>query len=103
MRGFACARFRAIFGGALVLAVLGMTRPVLAQTDVTTGRISGTVKDADGGALTYTVTGAPAGVVLLSSGFLYWVTPVKGSYAMTVTVHDNKGATAAAVIKLIFS
>jgi subtilase family serine protease len=62
-----------------------------------------TGKDADGGALTYTVTGAPAGVVLLSSGFLYWVTPVKGSYAMTVTVHDNKGATASAAVKLVVS
>ena len=60
-------------------------------------------QDADGGTLTYTVTGAPTGVVLLSSGFLYWVTPVKGSYAMTVTVHDNKGATGSAAIKLIVS
>ena len=59
--------------------------------------------DTDGGTLTYTAIGAPTGVVLLSSGFLYWVTPVKGSYAMTVTVHDSKGTTGSAVVKLIVS
>jgi subtilase family serine protease len=57
-------------------------------------------KDVDGGALTYTATGAPAGMYLLSNGYVYWPTPVKGSYAITVTVHDAKGATGSAVIKL---
>ena len=60
-------------------------------------------KDVDGGSLTYTVTGAPAGFNMLASGFAYWVTTVKGTYALNVTVHDNKGATGTAVIKLIVS
>jgi hypothetical protein len=60
-----------------------------------------TGQDVDGGSLTYTATGAPAGLNLLSSGFTYWVAPVKGSYTMTVTVHDSKGATGSAVIKLV--
>ena len=57
-------------------------------------------KDVDGGVLTYTKSGGPSGLTLTSSGVLYWVTPVKGTYAVTVTVHDNKGATGSAVITL---
>jgi hypothetical protein len=56
--------------------------------------------DVDGGALTYTVSGAPAGMNVMSSGFVSWAAPAKGSYAMTVTVHDNKGATGSAVMHL---
>jgi len=59
--------------------------------------------DADGGSLTYTFTGAPAGMNLSASGFLYWVAPVKGSYTMTVTVHDNKGATGSAAVKVVIA
>lgn len=60
-------------------------------------------KDVDGGSLTYTVTGAPAGLTLMASGFTYWVKPVKGTYALTVTVHDSLGATGTAVMTLVVS
>ena len=60
-------------------------------------------QDVDGGALTYTLAGAPTGMKLLTSGFLYWTAPVKGSYSMTVTVHDSAGATGTATIKLVVS
>ena len=60
-------------------------------------------KATDGGSLTYTVTGAPSGLSLLASGLTFWVTPVKGTYAMTVTVHDSKGGTGSAVITLVVS
>jgi subtilase family serine protease len=59
--------------------------------------------DADGDSLSYTFTGVPVGMKLMASGFLYWVTPVKGSYAFTVTVRDSKGAAAAVAMKLIVS
>ncbi|MFL6700487.1 MAG: putative Ig domain-containing protein, partial [Vitreoscilla sp.] len=57
-------------------------------------------KDVDGGVLSYTKSGGPSGLTLTSSGVLYWVSPVKGTYSVTVTVHDNKGATGSAVITL---
>jgi len=60
-------------------------------------------KDVDGGTLTYTASGAPTGFVVSTSGFAYWVKPVAGTYHVTVTVHDNKGATGSAVITLVVS
>jgi len=60
-------------------------------------------KAPDGGSLTYTVAGAPSGLSMLASGLMYWVAPVKGTYAVTVTVHDSKGTTGTAVITLSVS
>jgi len=48
-------------------------------------------KDADGDAMTYTMTGAPSGMTLSSSGTLAWAKAVKGNYALKVTVKDSKG------------
>jgi hypothetical protein len=36
----------------------------------------------------------------MSSGFVSWGVAVRGSYTMTVTVRDNKGATGSAVMHL---
>ena len=60
-------------------------------------------KDVDGGSLTYTKSGGPSGLTLTSAGVLYWVGPVKGTYSVTVTVHDSKGATGSGVITLVVS
>ena len=60
-------------------------------------------KSNDGGTLSYTVSGAPSGLSMLASGFTSWVAPVKGTYAMTVTVHDSKGTTGTAQITLVVS
>ena len=54
MTGTPSVRGRAFFGLALSLALaagLATAPALLAQTDVTTSRISGTVRDTDGGAL----------------------------------------------------
>ena len=59
--------------------------------------------DVDGGTLSYTVTGVPAGMQVTPSGFVYWAKPVKGSYTLTATVRDNKGAVASAAIVLTVS
>src|ERR1700730_14112652 len=54
MTGTPSVRGRAFFGLALSMALaaaLATAPSLLAQTDVTTSRISGTVRDTDGGAL----------------------------------------------------
>ena len=40
--------------------------------------------------VTYTLTGAPSGMTISSSGALAWPHPVLGSYAVTVTARDGK-------------
>ncbi|HEX7687410.1 MAG TPA: S53 family peptidase [Burkholderiaceae bacterium] len=59
-------------------------------------------RDADGDALTYTISGAPAGVSLSSSGMLTWSSPsTKGRFGTTVTVRDSHGASSTGVIILL--
>jgi subtilase family serine protease len=64
-------------------------------------RLSG--QDVDGGTLTYTMTGAPSGAMLLPAGILTWSSPVKGTYSIRVTVRDAQGATGTGVITLTIS
>jgi hypothetical protein len=40
-------------------------------------------------ALTFSLTGAPIGMVISSAGILSWPTPILGSYAVTVTVKNT--------------
>ncbi len=89
-------------------AVSGNHAPTLASTSLsekagTTFSVMLSGKDVDGGALTYTKSGGPAGLTLTASGVLYWVGPVKGTYSVPVTVHDNKGAAGSGVITLVVS
>jgi len=56
-------------------------------------------KDADGDALTYSMSGAPAGLSL-ASGMLSGSVTAKGTYHVTVTARDSHGATGSAVITL---
>lgn len=60
-------------------------------------------KDADGDAMTYTLSGAPTGVKLTASGMLYWVGAVKGTYKFNVVAKDAKGATGTGVMTLVVS
>lgn len=69
----------------------------------TASAFSGNVgaSDPDGDALKYTMTGAPAGLTInASTGALAWAQPVKGSYALKVTVADPYGLSATATITL---
>lgn len=40
--------------------------------------------------VSYTLTGAPAGMSISSAGLVSWATPLAGSYAVTVTAKDSK-------------
>jgi subtilase family serine protease len=42
--------------------------------------------------VTYTLSGAPAGMAIASTGVVSWATPVLGTYAVTVTAKDSKTA-----------
>jgi hypothetical protein len=42
--------------------------------------------------VSYTVSGAPAGMTMASTGVVSWATPVLGSYKVTVTAKDSKTA-----------
>jgi Putative Ig domain len=61
-------------------------------------RITG--KDADGDALTYSMSGAPAGLTL-AAGMLSGTVSTKGTYHVTVTARDTHGATGSAVLTLV--
>lgn len=98
MRGTKSARSRVwtILGLTAVLA-LGLVPAAVAQTDVTTGRISGTVKDADGSALPgVTVeaknqgTGLVATAVTRTDGFYQVINLPTGMYSMTATLSGFK-------------
>jgi len=76
-------------------ATLGNSAPV-----VTPAAISGTVGSALSftvaatapNALTYSLTGAPSGMAISSSGVVSWASPVLGHYAVTVSAKDSKTA-----------
>jgi hypothetical protein len=70
--------------------------PVLAggsYTGNTTAAFSASVSATDpiGSALSYSMTGAPSGLTISSTGALSWPKPVKGSYVLTVTAKDSAG------------
>ena len=56
--------------------------------------------DADGNALTYSMSGAPSGIAL-ANGMISGTTATKGTYHVTVTARDTHGATGSAVITLV--
>jgi subtilase family serine protease len=50
--------------------------------------LSFTVSVADANPLTYTLSGAPSGMSIASSGAVTWPAPVAGTYSVTVTARD---------------
>ncbi len=81
MRGILSARGRAFFGLALVVA-LGFVSPAGAQTDVTTARVNGIVRDADGGPL----PGASVEAKNLETGFVARATSQSGGQYQLVNL-----------------
>jgi hypothetical protein len=98
MRGTVYARLRASLGFAIV-AALAFAPVLKAQTDVTTSRISGTVKDMDGSALPgVTVegknqgTGLSVSAVTRADGFYQLINLPTGLYTLTATISGFKTA-----------
>ena len=57
--------------------------------------------DADGDALSYTMSGAPRGLAISGNGVLSWPATVRGRYVLRVVVRDAQGlASAPATITL---
>ncbi len=52
--------------------------------------LSFTVASTAPNPVTYTLTGAPAGMTINSAGVVSWANPVVGSFSVTVTVKDTK-------------
>ena len=49
-----------------------------------------TVSVSDMNPTTYSLSGAPSGMTINAAGVVYWVNPVVGTYAVTVSVKDSK-------------
>ena len=89
---------RAVFVLVAVLA-LAFATSAFAQTDVTTSRISGTAKDAEGGALPGVSvegknqdTGLTANATTNSQGFYQLLNLPTGSYTVTATLSGFRNA-----------
>lgn len=84
---------------SLLSTLSGATVAVAAPT-VTPASISGTVGTALSftvsatapNPITYTLTGAPAGMAINTNGEVTWATPIAGTYAVTVIAKDSKTA-----------
>lgn len=61
------------------------------------------IATAQTGALTYTLQGAPRGLVIGPKGGLSWPSPVAGTYEITVTARNALGVTASGVYTLVVS
>src|SRR5207247_1817215 len=97
------ARWRSCFLWVAVLA-LALASPAAAQTDVTTGRMTGTVRDADGGALHGATveaknddTGYSARATTRADGFYQIVNLPVGTYTLSASLAGFKTATRPAV------
>ncbi|HTD03991.1 MAG TPA: S53 family peptidase [Undibacterium sp.] len=74
-------------------AALAATPPVVTSASIS-GQVgtalSFTVSVTAPDPVTYTLSGAPAGMTIGSTGAVNWATPVAGSYAVTVSAKDSK-------------
>ncbi|MFZ6657416.1 putative Ig domain-containing protein [Undibacterium sp. TJN19] len=52
--------------------------------------LSFTVSASSSNALSYSLSGAPPGMIISSAGIVNWAAPVSGTYAVTVTATDSK-------------
>ena len=77
-----------LLSGATSVAVAPVVTPATIN-GLTTTPLSFTVSVAASNAVTYSLTGAPSGMTINSSGAVTWATPAAGNYAVTVNAKDN--------------
>ncbi|WP_295994427.1 S53 family peptidase [Rugamonas sp.] len=79
--------------GVYTIVIAPLSAPVLTAQTVS-GRagvaLSFSVSVVDSNPVTYTLSGAPAGMTISGAGVVGWANPVAGSYAVTVVAKDGK-------------
>jgi subtilase family serine protease len=92
-------------GGAAPLAAVNQGPTLAAATVSETAGVSFSVhlagSDPDGDAFTYSMSGAPAGLTLTSTGILSWTNPVRGTYRLVVTLRDSHSKLGYGAITLV--
>jgi len=79
--------------GTYTVIIAAPTAPVVASASIS-GKVgtalSYSVVVTDTNPITYSITGAPSGMVISSTGTVTWTKPVAGTSAVTVTAKDTK-------------
>ncbi|WP_019990668.1 putative Ig domain-containing protein [Rudanella lutea] len=76
------------------LVGLGIASPQSGTVGIPfTSTVSGAFSDPDGGTLTFTAMGLPAGLSISSGGVISGTPTVSGSFNVTVTANDGQGGT----------
>jgi subtilase family serine protease len=75
------------------VSIVAPSAPVVTASAIsgTVGKaLSFTVNAKDANPLTYSLTGAPSGMTIASTGLVSWSNPTSGSFSVTVTAKDAK-------------
>jgi hypothetical protein len=81
--------------GTYTITIAAAQAPVVGTTTISgqVGKaLSFTATATAANPVTYTLTGAPAGMVISTAGVVSWPLPMAGTYAVTVTAKDSKTA-----------
>jgi subtilase family serine protease len=81
-------------GSGLYTVVIAAQTPPMVLASTVSGKpgvaLSFTVSVTTANPVTYTLTGAPSGMSIASTGVVSWASPVLGTYSVTVTAKDSK-------------
>jgi hypothetical protein len=88
--------------GQGVYGVTISTQPPLVSTAKVSGKVGTALSFSAAApsvnAMTYTLSGAPAGLTISTAGLVSWPVPVIGTYAVTVTAKDSKTGLSSQVV-----